>query len=62
MNKFNSKQSFFYCFKGSVRRHLVIKEFPFLVTPAESVGILMREVGMAVKAVLSAVSYTLWRR
>jgi len=42
--------------------HIVVIEFPFPVTTAQSVGILMRKVGMAIKTVLSAVSYSLWRR
>jgi len=39
--------------------HLVVNEFPFLVIPGQSVGTLMQKVGMAVKMVLSAISYSL---
>jgi len=45
-----------------IQPHLVISKFPFPVIPAQSVGTLMQKVGMAVKTVLSTVSYSLWRR
>ena len=49
---------FFLC----IQPHLSVYKFPFLVIPAQSVGPLMQKVGMAVKTVLSPVSYSLWRR
>jgi len=49
-------------FSSGFSPHLVVNEFPFPVIPAQSVGTLMRKVGMAVKTVLSAVTYSLWRR
>jgi len=45
-------------FPSGFSPHLVVDKFPFPVTPAQSVGTLMRKVGMEVKTVLSAVSYS----
>jgi len=44
-----------------IQPHLVVNEFPFPVIPAQLVVTLMQKVGMVVKTVLSAVSYSLWR-
>jgi len=42
--------------------HRAVDEFLFPVIPAQLVGTLMQKVRMAVKTVLSAISYSLWRR
>ena len=42
--------------------HLVVNKFIYPVTPAHSVGILMQKVGMAIKTILSVVTYFLLRQ
>jgi len=49
-------------FPSGFSPHLVVNKFPFPVIPAQAVGILMQNVGMVVKTVLSDVTYSFWRR